>query len=48
MGRVFSRDIKSKVEDREIRRVMGTGMDTMDIDGIYPWIYSMDITMENH
>lgn len=31
MGRVFSRDIKSKVEDREIRRVMGTGMDTMDI-----------------
>ena len=31
MGRVFSRDIKSKVEDREIRRVMGIGMDRMDI-----------------
>lgn len=31
MGRIFSRDVKSKMEDREIRRVMRTGMKRMDI-----------------
>ena len=31
MGRIFSRVVKSKVEDREIRRVMRMGMKRKDV-----------------